>query len=96
MKLLAYSHTLVDDAAAYTAEVLRAEARQVWELQQAGVVREIYFTQDREAVLILECRDAAEASGVLAQFPLVQANLIEFKVDELTAYDGYGRLFATK
>jgi hypothetical protein len=96
MKLLAYSHTLVDDAVAYTADLLRAEARHVWELQQAGVVREIYFTQDREAVLILEGRDAAEAAGVLAQFPLVRAQLIEFKVDELTAYDGYARLFAAK
>jgi len=96
MKLLAYSSTLVDDAAAYTAEILRAEARHVWELQQAGIVREIYFTQDREAVLILEGRDAAEAQGLLAQFPLVQAKLIEFKVDELTAYDGYTRLFDAK
>ena len=96
MKLLAYSRTVVDDAAAYPAEILRAEARHVWELQQAGIVREIYFTQDREAVMILEGRDAAEAHGVLAQLPLVQAKLIEFKVDELTAYAGYARLFAAK
>jgi hypothetical protein len=95
MKLLAYSRTLVEDAAAYTAEILRAEARHVWNLQQAGVVREIYFTQDQEAVLILECADADAARTVLAEFPLVKAGLIEFKVDELRAYPGYARLFTS-
>ena len=36
----------------------RSEAAKAWELYQAGVIRELYFRQDRsEAVLILECAD---------------------------------------
>ena len=73
---------------------LRAEARRVWELQQQGVLREIYFRQDRpEVVLILECADAAEAKRTLATLPLVRGRLIDFEVIPLRAYPGLARLF---
>ena len=96
MKILAKSRTIVADEAAYTRERLTAEARHVWALQQAGIVREIYYTHEGEAVIVLESRDLAEARALLAQFPLAQAQLIDFTVDELRAYDGYARLFAGK
>ena len=96
MKILAQSRTLVADETAFTSELLRAEAAKVWELQQAGRIREIYYTAAGEAVLILECRSAAEALRVLAGLPLVRAKLLEFAVDELCAYDGLARLFAPK
>jgi muconolactone delta-isomerase len=74
---------------------LQAEAARVWELQQAGVLREIYFRQDRpDAVLILECADVAEAQRVLGTLPLVQAGLIAFEVISLKPYPGLARLFA--
>jgi hypothetical protein len=73
---------------------LKAEARQVWELQQAGILREIYFTADTQcAVLILECADAMEASAVLKTLPLVQHGLIEFEVHPMIPYPGFSRLF---
>jgi hypothetical protein len=96
MKILARSRTLAADEAAFTPELLCAEAAKVWELQQAGRLREIYFTAAGEAVLILECRGAAEARRVLAGLPLVRAKLLEFAVDELRAYDGFARLFGQK
>lgn len=74
---------------------LRAEAARAWELQQAGVLRELYFRPDRhQAVLILECADPAEAEAVLGTLPLVRAGLIAFEIIPLVAYSGYGRLFA--
>jgi hypothetical protein len=74
---------------------LKAEARRVWELQQSGVIRELYFRADRsEAVLILECADIHEAQQVLKSLPLVQAGLITFEVIPLIAYPGFARLFA--
>jgi len=94
MKILAHSRTLADTEAAFTKELLRAEAEAVWALQQAGTVREIYFTAAGEAVIFLECRGAAAARRVLAGLPLVRAKLIEFTVDELCAYSGFARLFA--
>lgn len=83
-----------DDA--NTDRLLVAEAKQVWDLQQAGAIREIYFRADRsDAVLVLECRDAEEARGVLATLPLVAAGLIDFDIVPLRPYPGFARLFAT-
>ena len=73
---------------------LKAEATRVWELYQAGIIREIYFRADvSEAVLILECADVNEASAVLATLPLVEAGLISFDIIPLRPYPGFARLF---
>jgi muconolactone delta-isomerase len=73
----------------------KAEAARVWELYQAGVVREIYFRRDRpEAVLMLECADVDEANEVLHTLPLVKEGLITFEVIPLGPYPGFARLFA--
>jgi len=73
----------------------KAEAARVWELHQMGVVRELYFRQDRpEAVLILECADAQEADQALATLPMVKAGLITFEIIPLVPYPGFARLFA--
>jgi muconolactone delta-isomerase len=74
---------------------LKAEAAQVWELHQAGVIRELYFRADWSgAVLMLECAGVEEAAGVLSTLPLVEAGLIAFDVIPLKAYPGFSRLFA--
>jgi hypothetical protein len=73
---------------------LQPEARRVWELYQSGVIRELYFRDDRsEAVLILECKDTNEAQHTLETLPLVQAGLIRFDVIPLVPYPGFARLF---
>ena len=73
----------------------KAEAARVWELYQAGIVRELYFRQDRsEAVLVLECADIDEANRMLNSLPLVKAGLITFEVIPLGPYPGFARLFA--
>jgi len=95
MKILALEHEVPGTpAAAFTPALLRAEAARVWELQQSGALREIYFRGDRsEAVLILECADAAEAERVLATLPLVRERLIVFELIPLKPYPGLKRLF---
>jgi muconolactone delta-isomerase len=95
MKILAFENELPgvkpDD---FTPDLKRAEAVCVWELQQSGVLREIYFRQDRTvAVLILECRDSAAARQALDTLPLVQAGLIDFEIIPLIPYPGFARLF---
>jgi muconolactone delta-isomerase len=83
------------DPSGFTLEILKAEARRAWELQQAGVVRELYFRADRTAaVLMLECADVAEADAALATLPLVRAGLIAFELIPLVAYPNFARLFA--
>ena len=79
----------------FTPELLQAEAQRAWELQQAGVIRELYFRADRsEAVLVLECADVDEARSVLGTLPLVREQLIGFELIPLIAYPGFARLFA--
>ena len=74
---------------------LKAEARRVWEIYQAGILREVYFRQDQStAVLMLECTTVEQAHAVLSTLPLVQAGLIRFDVVPLAPYPGFARLFA--
>ena len=74
--------------------VLKAEARRVWQLQQDGVLREMYFRGDtKNAVLMLECSDVDEAKAALSTLPLVEQGLIRFEVIPLIPYSGLARLF---
>jgi muconolactone delta-isomerase len=96
MKILALEREKPNVTPGQFSPHLRAEAARVWELQQSGVLREIYFSQDRrEAVLILECVDGAEAQQVLNTLPLVKAGLITFEIIPLVPYTGFARLFAS-
>jgi len=69
----------------------------VWELYQSGVLRELYFRQDKDsAVLILECTDINEAEEILNTLPLVKEGLISFDIIPLVPYPGFSRLFAAQ
>lgn len=97
MKILAIEHDAPNLTGDDFAPHVEAEARRAWDLQQAGVMRELYFRADRkEAILILECADVAEAEAVLATLPLVAAGLITFELIPLRAYPGFARLFKTE
>jgi len=73
---------------------LRDEAIRVWELHQAGILRELYFRQDEDsAVLMLECTDTNEAEEILNTLPLVKEGLIIFDIIPLVPYPGFSRLF---
>jgi hypothetical protein len=75
-------------------EILRSEARDVWRLQQLGIVRNIWFTDPgRDAVLLLECDGAETARTTLEDLPLVRSGLITYTMLALSAYDGFERLF---
>ncbi len=95
MKILALERENPGVTAGQFEQFSRAEAAQVWQLQQAGILREIYFRADqRTAVLILECEDLEVARQHLGSLPFVEAGLIEFEVIPLIPYDGLKRLFA--
>ena len=94
MKILALEKEVPGTTAAAFQSHVRAEAARVWELQQSGVLREIYFRQDRsDAVLMIECADVAEAHRILGSLPLVREGLITFEVIPLMPYPGLAWLF---
>ncbi len=79
----------------FTPEILNAEARKVWQLQQTGIIRETYFHKDEHvAVLVLECNDEYEAEQYINTLPLVANKLIKFNLLPLIPYDGFSRLFS--
>ena len=94
VKLLALEKELSGGTVEAYQPLLKAEARRVWELQQSGALREIYFNSNQHtAVLVLECASADEARRLLSGLPLVMAGLIEFEIVPLIPYDGFARLF---
>jgi len=95
MKIFAIEKDLRGTTAKRCAPFLVAEAARVWRLHQSGVIRELYFRNDRdEAVLVLECRSTAHARQTLKSLPLVKKKLITFELIPLRAYPGFERLFA--
>ena len=93
MKILAIEKELPNVKDSDYQPFLEAEARKAWELQQEGLIRELYFTDEHCAVLILEARDKDHAREIVDQLPLVQQKLIDFDLIALTAYPGFARLF---
>jgi hypothetical protein len=73
-------------------ETLINESYQVYQLFQEGIIRDIYFTETENAVIILECASKAEASIVISTLPLVKAGLISFEIMELRPYTGFDRI----
>lgn len=73
-------------------ELLRSEAYHVYKLWLSQHIREIYFTQNKNAVIILEVRDKSEAAELLDTFPLVKSGMIKFEIMELSPYTGFDRL----
>jgi hypothetical protein len=94
MKILALEHELPNATAEGFQQYAKDEARKVWELVQAGVIREANFRVDRsEAVLVLECPSVEDAREALSTLPFVQNKLITFELIPLKAYPGFERLF---
>ncbi len=74
--------------------LLKAEARCLYDLQQAGRIRQAYFRVDtKSAVIERECNSIDEVTESISTFPLVKAGLIHFEVIPLMPYSGFNRLF---
>jgi hypothetical protein len=94
MKVIALGHDVVAQDDPRFAELRPAEARRVWDLYQAEVLREVYFRADSaNGVLIFEVPDLAAARAAVDSLPLVAAGLIDFDLVPLRPYPGYARLF---
>ena len=75
MKILALEYELPNAAAMEFQRYAKDEVRMVWDLYQAGVVRETNFRLDgSEAVLVLECQTVDEAREALSTLPFVKTS----------------------
>lgn len=92
MKILAISTESEDADWSNETETLKTEAHRVLALYLEGFVREIYFDEDSNAVLILECDSVDQADALLGSLPLAKKGLIAFHTRELHPYTGYQRI----
>jgi muconolactone delta-isomerase len=71
----------------------KKEAKRIYELYKEGTIREIFFTkEDHAAVIIFEVGNLSEAKKIIHGLPLVKSGCIEFDVRELVPYSGYDRI----
>src|SRR5687768_11737728 len=73
-------------------DLLKDEAQHVYNLYLSDSLREIYFTENKNAVLIMETEDKMTAIKLLDTLPLVKSGKIKFEVMELRPYTGYERI----
>lgn len=71
------------------------EVRHTWQLYKSGVIRDIYFRQDRPGVAIIAEADSIEvAKKALDELPLVKAGLIGWELIPLGPFTNWEFLFA--
>lgn len=96
MKILAIEKELQNVNWGNKVSSLKQEAQYVYKLYIDNFIREIYFNQNHNAVLVIECESIEKAKLVLNDLPLVKNKLIDFELMELNPYTGYSRLFEDK
>lgn len=92
MKFLAIEKDIPNIDWKNSEKILADEARKVYELYLSGSLREIYFNESHNAILMLECENKSQALQLLETLPLVNRKMIEFEVIELLPYTGYQRI----
>lgn len=92
MKILAIEKELKNVNWEKETETLIEEAKSVYKMILSENLREIYFTEHKNAVLVLECADKNEAKQLLDNLPLVKNRIIGFEIMELRPYTGLSRL----
>lgn len=72
--------------------LLKAEAHQVYLYYLAGHFRELYFNEEHNAVIILECETREQVDELLNALPLVKNGWITFEIMQLKPYTGFDRM----
>lgn len=73
-------------------DTLESEARHVYQLYLTGSLREIFFNEHHNAIIIMECESIEKAREILNSLPLVKKGMIKFDVMQLNPYTGYDRI----
>ncbi len=96
MKILALEKETARVDWSLHSETLKLEAEHVYKLYLDGVIREIYFNEQKNAVLIMECESIKLAKTIISSFPLVSNGLIYFEINTLYPYSRWRRLMNQK
>ncbi len=92
MKILALEKELKKVDWEKESQTLIDEAKVAYNMLLSDSLREIYFTESKNAVLVLECENKSTAKQLLSKLPLVRKGIIDFELMELHPYTGFSRL----
>ncbi len=92
MKILAIEKELKSVDWEKESQTLIDEAKVAYTMLLSDSLREIYFTENKNAVLVLECENKTTAKQLLSKLPLVEKKIIDFEIMELQPYTGFSRL----
>jgi hypothetical protein len=92
MKILAIENEIEGVEWGNLEDLLKDEAQHVYDLYLSDSLREIYFTENKNAILIMETEDKKTAIKLLDTLPLVKSGKIKFEVMELRPYTGFERI----
>ena len=92
MKILAIEKELKLIDWGKESQALIDEAKVAYNMLLSGNLREMYFTENKNAVLVLECENKSTAKQLLSRLPLVEKKIIDFEIMELQPYTGLSRL----
>ena len=92
MKILAIENEIEGAEWDNSEDLLKDEAHHVYDLYLSDSLREIYFTENKNAILMMETVDKKTAIKLLDTLPLVKSGKIKFEVMELRPYTGYERI----
>ena len=92
MKILAIENEIEGVEWDNSEDLLKDEAQHVYNLYLSDSLREIYFTENKNAILMMETKDKKTAIKLLDTLPLVKSGKIKFEVMELRPYTGYERI----
>ena len=73
-------------------QLLKKETKHILDLYQKGIIRNIWFSENKDALLIIENETIEQARKIISTFPLVKENLIKFNITCLLPYTGFERL----
>ena len=93
MKILAVEKNLrrIDPEKEKT--ILSEEAIALYELYHDEIVRELYFNENHEVILVIEYSSIAACEELLHELPLVKNHLTRFDLMEMRHYTGFERIF---
>ena len=83
MKILALEREIEGTLWDNTETLLEQETEHIFQLYLSDNLREIYFTEDKNAILIMETTDKKVAERLLNSLPLVKFGKIKFEIMEL-------------
>jgi hypothetical protein len=89
MKILAIERGLRIPDHDHKTEILKKEALQLFRLLLSGHIREIFFSENRNVIIILECENVERAYELLNSLPLVNKRYTEYDLIQINPLIGF-------